>query len=228
MATKAFGYTRVSSTGQVKGYGPQRQREDIAAFADSAGYEIVRYYEDAHTGTEADRPAFIEMIGEMMSNGVRVVIVESLDRFARDLLVQTTLLAKLASEGLTLIAANTGTDVTAAVRDDPMRKAMVAIQGVFAQLEKDLLVKKLARGRDDKRKADGRCEGRLPFGSYEGEDVVLAEIKRLCRKPRGAAHRSYGEIADALNGLGFRTRYGKRWLPQTVRKIALQQGFRQP
>ena len=80
MPTDAYGYTRVSSSGQVTGYGPQRQYEDIAAFATANGYTVVLLYEDAHTGTEADRPQFMDVLAAMMSNGVKVVIVESLDR----------------------------------------------------------------------------------------------------------------------------------------------------
>ncbi len=95
----------------------------------------------------------------MMSNGVKVVVVESLDRLARDLLVQSVLLSKLAVEGLTLIAANTGEDVTAAMQTEPTRKFLVQIQGALAELDKSLLVRKLKRGREAKRAATGRCEG---------------------------------------------------------------------
>src|SRR6266478_3136668 len=117
-----FGYTRVSSPGQSKGHGPERQRQLIQEFADRNGFEVVAYYEDAYTGTEGDRPQFVEMLTAMMTNGIKTVVIESLDRFARGIQVQCTLLARLAAEGLTLIAANTGDNVTAAISDDPMRK----------------------------------------------------------------------------------------------------------
>jgi len=216
---------RVSSTGQVKGYGLDRQREDIAAFADANGYRIEHFYEDAHTGTEAERPQFMAMLTEMMSNGVKTVIVESLDRFARDLLVQSVLLSKLASEGLTLIAANTGEDVTAAMQNDPMRKAMVQIQGVFAELEKTLLVRKLARGRDAKREATGRCEGRLPFGHHAAEVPALNRIKQLRRKPRGGQRPSFGDVALTLNKEALPTRSGKPWTRATIQKICRANGW---
>ncbi len=154
MNTPAYGYTRVSSAEQVKGYGPQRQREDIEAFGSEYCYRIVRHFDDAHTGTESDRPQFMEMLSAMMSNGVKVVIVESLDRFARDSFVQSLLLSKLASVGLTLIAANTGENVTDAMTKDPMRRFVVQLQGLLSELEKNLLVQKLKRGRPSATRLD--------------------------------------------------------------------------
>jgi DNA invertase Pin-like site-specific DNA recombinase len=60
----------------------------------------------------------------MLGYGVKTVLVESLDRFDRDPLVQSALLSDLANEGLALIAANTGEDVTAAMQNDPMAAAL--------------------------------------------------------------------------------------------------------
>lgn len=219
MSVSTYCYVRVSSQGQTQGHGPKRQREIVDAFAKANGYHVVRAYEDAHTGTEADRPAFMEMLGAMMSNGVKVVIIESLDRLARDLLIQSTLIAKLGAEGLTLIAANTGEDITQAIQDDPMRKAMVQIQGVFAELDKSLLTRKLAKARKEAREEHGRCEGRKPFGHKDGESAILDRIRQLRRKPRGGERPSFADTAEALNNEGHPTRTGKGWTRGVVHKI---------
>jgi DNA invertase Pin-like site-specific DNA recombinase len=215
--TSVYGYCRVSGIGQTKGHGPQRQREDITEFAAHNGYTIAGWYEDAHTGTESDRPQFIAMLGAMMENGVKTVIVESLDRFARDLLIQSTLLAKLASEGLTLIAANTGENVTNAMQDDPMRKAMVQIQGVFAELDKNLTVRKLRKAREAIRSTGARCDGIRPFGHYEGEAEVVRYIKELTRQ------HGYEAVASKLNAEGIPTRRGGKWKRQVVKDVALRE-----
>ena len=49
----------------------------------------------------------------------------------------------------------TGQDVSEAMQKDPMLKALVQIQGVFAELEKNLLVRKLRRARDSIRNLPG-------------------------------------------------------------------------
>lgn len=213
-STKAYAYLRVSSRGQVKGHGFDRQEEAIRAFARAAKVEIVDVYRDAHTGTEAERPAFVEMLAAILGNGVRTIVVESLDRLARDMGVQIALLGELRKRGVSLIAANTGEDVTAT--DDPMREAIISIQGVFAQLDKKLLVRKLRAAREAKRATDGHCEGVKPFGALEGEDAALERILSLRRGNRAHGRMSFAKIAATLNAEGVPTRTGAKWAPAVV------------
>lgn len=218
---KAAAYLRVSGKGQIKGHGFKRQAETVADYAKRAKIQIVNTYRDAYTGTDADRPAFEDMLADLLSNGVRMVIVESLDRFARSLQVQIALISRLNAEGIALISASTGENITEAVASDPMSEAMVLIQGVFAQVEKKRLVVKLRKAREDTRRETGRCEGRKPFGYYEGEAETVQLIRRLRRKPRGKGKRrmSYAAIADALNSRAVSTRTGAPWHWRTVQNV---------
>lgn len=222
---RAMGYCRVSGRGQVKGHGLPRQRSDIQAYAERHKIQVVKLYEDAHTGTEADRPQFMQMMSDMIDHDVKVILVESLDRFARDLMVQTQLLAKLVIEGITLIAANTGEDVTAAMKDDPMRKAMIQMQGVFAELDKNMLVRRLRKGRDAKRKKDGLCEGKRAYGQHNDpgqrgrELLIVARVHQLRRKPRGGKRLSLQAIANKLNNEGHVTRSGGQFTGSIVQGI---------
>ena len=101
---EAVGYCRVSSIGQQKtGTGLSRQEEAIRAFAKQSGYKLSEVYREAFTGTENDRPVFETMLVDLLDNGCRVILVECLDRLARDLSVQLQIIALLASKGITLI-----------------------------------------------------------------------------------------------------------------------------
>lgn len=222
MRKEAVGYLRVSSAGQIHGHGFARQEETIRDFGRRAGYEITHIYREAWTGTEADRPVFADMMAELLANGCRVVVVESLDRLARDLAVQIALVGRMEANGITLLSASTGEDVTEAVRTDPMSEAMVLVAGVFAQTEKRLLVRKLRRARDAKRAATGRCEGVLPFGTKPGEGEIIDRIRSMRRKPRGRGHSrmSWPSIAEELNAAGVPTRTGRPWNPVVVARIA--------
>ena len=88
--TKAVAYLRTSSranVGEAKD-SDKRQRAAIDAFAQAADYEIVdEFYDEAVSGPDpvTDRKGFAEMLERLMSNGARTIIVESPDRFARDL-----------------------------------------------------------------------------------------------------------------------------------------------
>ena len=65
------------------------------------------------------------MLADILFNGCRIIIVERLERLARDLVIQNKLVVMLYSKGITLIFADTGQDVTAAFYGDSMMKAMI-------------------------------------------------------------------------------------------------------
>lgn len=165
---RAFGYVRVSSKGQVDGDGFQRQEEAIQKYAGKYGVTLEKVYrEEGVSGTkgEADRPAFKEMVAAILQDGVRTVVVESLDRLAREYRIQEQLLIYLAANDIEVINASTEENVTQAIQSDPMKKAMIQMQGIFAELDKSLLVKKLRLARERKRQEAG--------GSVKGGRATL-------------------------------------------------------
>src|SRR5664279_2085826 len=96
--TKAHAYLRVSGKGQVDGDGFPRQLKAIRDHAASHDFKIVNVYrEEGVSGSKesADRPAWSELMTALHSNGVRVVIIEKLDRLVRDLMVQENIIADL-------------------------------------------------------------------------------------------------------------------------------------
>jgi DNA invertase Pin-like site-specific DNA recombinase len=216
--SQAFAYLRVSGQGQVNGHGLDRQAETIAAWAATNGYIVQATFRDAHTGTEADRPEFNRMLAEILGDGVRTILVESLDRLARDVMVQSLLLSKLAEHKIVLISCVIGEDVTAAMSEDPMRKAMIQIQSVFSELEKSRLVSKLRRAREAKRQRTGRCEGRKPFGEKSGEGEAI-ELMRFLRRKRAGKRMSFAKIALELNRRKIPTRADAVWHTTTVKNI---------
>ncbi|MHC4171713.1 MAG: recombinase family protein [Planctomycetota bacterium] len=224
MKTEAVGYCRVSSVGQQKtGTGLDRQEQTIRAYAKQAGYKLLQVYHEAFTGTENDRPVFELMIADLLDNGCRVIICECLDRLARDLSVQLQIIALLANKGITLINAMTGQDVTTPT--DPMSLAMIQVQGAFAQLDKNLLVRKLKKGRQTKKEKAGSCEGRKPYGYYPGESEILARIKQLHRKMKYEKRLGPYEIATILNKENLPNRKGTKWHGATVRRIIERLGW---
>jgi len=57
----------------------------------------------------------------------------------------------------------------------------------------------------------GRCEGRKPYGFYEGEERLIKRIKQLHRKPRGGKRLGPYQIARILSKEGWSTRKAKEW-----------------
>ena len=181
----ALAYLRTSSAANV-GDGKdsdkrQRQRHAIMDFAKYAGYEVVEtFYDAAVSGADPidTRPGFRSLLERIVGNGVRIVIVEDASRFARTLMVQEAGIATLAGLGVRVLTSR-GDDLTDS--DDEMRVAMRQIAGVFSQLEKTRLVKKLKAARDRKRKSGARVEGRKTRVERleEQNTPEAAAIKRL-------------------------------------------------
>ena len=88
--TTAFAYIRTSSAANV-GEDKDSQPRQIAAIEDyarGAGIKIIgTYYDEAVKGTDAIdvRPGFTAMLDALAANGTSTIIVETANRFARDL-----------------------------------------------------------------------------------------------------------------------------------------------
>jgi len=217
----AVGYLRVSGKGQIRGHGFERQRDEIRGYSKKNGYKIIEWYKEVYTGTEEDRPEFLRMIEELLSNGCRTIIIECMDRFGRRSMVSEQLLALLIRKDIAMISAMTGQNITEDVQDedDPWKKFIVQIQNSIAELDKRLLVRKLRKAREAKRAKTGRCEGRKPYGYFPGEDEIIKRIKKLYRKPHGEERMGFKTIARQLDKEGIPTRSGARWSGVLVKSI---------
>src|SRR5215213_4675284 len=207
----AVAYLRTSSaanTGADKDSG-RRQRAAIDAFARAAGYQIVaEFYDEAVSGADpvTARPGFAAMMERIASNGVRVIIVETANRFARDLIVQETGYKILKAQGVELIAAD---KPDAFLDDTPTAVLIRQVLGAVSQFEKAMLVSKLKGARERKAKALGlkTIVGRKGLVETRPEVVALAKQLRR-RRPKGG-QRSLREISAELERQGFVTRTGK-------------------
>ena len=171
----AIGYRRVSSRDQVNGTGLGRQATQIKKFASENVFQLERIFtEKGISGVVEKRPAFSEMIAYADAHDIKIIIIEDMTRLARELLLQMQLATFIASKEIDLYSANTGENISRAIYDDPMRKAMVQMQGVFSELERSTLTRRMKAGRDHQRetgKRNGKAIRRLivteRFGSKE-------------------------------------------------------------
>src|SRR6476659_8735429 len=177
----AIAYLRKSSAANVGADkdSEKRQRLAIQAYAQRAGYELVgEFYDPAVSGADPieTRPGFAAMLERIESNGVRTIIVETANRFARDLMVQEVGYARLRERGIDLIAADSP---NAFLDDTPTAKLIRQVLGAIAEFDKAMTVAKLRGARERMRKAVGKCEGRKSLA--EMHPAVVREAKRLGR-----------------------------------------------
>ena len=213
---KAVAYLRTSSATNVgadKDSGT-RQRAAIEAYAKAAGYDIVEtFYDEAVSGADPvhERPGFARMLLRIAANGVRAIIVETANRFARDILVQETGWRFLKERGIDLIAADSP---AAFIDDTPTSKMIRQLLGVISEFEKASLVARLASARKRKRATGVKVDGRKSHAEARPDVVALA--KRLARKKPKGGKLSLRAIAAELAARGHLNERGKPFAAKSV------------
>ncbi|MDR9772422.1 recombinase family protein [Rhizobium hidalgonense] len=217
--TKAIAYLRTSSAANVgtDKDSDKRQRAAITAYARANGFEIVdEFYDAAVSGRDpvAQRPGFAAMLERIAGNGVRTILIESPDRFARDLAIQLAGHDFLKSLDVTLIP-TTAPDFF--LEDTPTAVLVRQVLGAIAEFEKASTVAKLKAARERKRATGQKVEGRKSHAELNPDVVPLA--RRLHRKDRKGNRRSLRDIAAELAAQGHVSNVGTPLSASVVRSI---------
>lgn len=222
---KAVSYMRCSSIGAVEGDTWPRQRLAIQKYADANQIEIVEEFRDEGVSGKTElqnRSGLANCLARLEANGIRLVLIESADRLARDSLVAEIIIREFQKVDCRVVATSGGVDLTAGDDSNPTAKLVRQILAAIAEFDRCVIVNKLRAARERQRASGQRCEGRLPFGSKPGEDATLRLI--LDMRTRGW---SANLIAQKLNENEALSRYGERWHPSTVGKILARHSSRQ-
>ncbi len=131
------------------------------------------------------------------------------------MLVQETVIGDLRKRGFELLSAMEP-DL---LQNDPTRILMRQVFGAIAEYEKAMIVAKLKGARQRMKAKTGRCEGRKPYGHYDGEAEVLERMLALRADDMG-----FDRIASVLNREGLKPRTGERWWGRTINNIISSKG----
>jgi DNA invertase Pin-like site-specific DNA recombinase len=217
MTTKAVGYMRTSSdanAGDGKDSGV-RQQAAIQAYADAHGIEVVGWYHDEGVSGATsiqDRPEFSAMMERLLGNGCRVILIESVSRFARDIEVQLAGHRLLKRMGIELVPVDNPKLFS---DDDPQGqvKFFRTMLTAMAEMERAGIAYRLRVARDRaSAKAGRRVEGRPGH-----PEAIVQLARRLYRKnARTGRRRSLAEISKELERLGHLNERGKPFHSQSV------------
>jgi DNA invertase Pin-like site-specific DNA recombinase len=226
-------YLRVSTDRQAeRGQGLDVQEAACRSWAKRNGHRIVGVYSDegvsGSNGVE-DRDALPAALLALDAGEVDGILFARLDRLARALTVQEAILGRIWTAGGRAFSADDG-EVLEDDPDDPMRTAMRQVRGVFAQLDRAMIAKRLRDGRRMKATKGGYAYGAPPFGvtSKDGQLVPVrneaAAVRRIMELHR--AGRSARSIAATLDAEGVPAKRGGRWYPMTVSRVIRRHGGR--
>jgi DNA invertase Pin-like site-specific DNA recombinase len=218
---KVFDYLRVSDPSRVKGDGLTRQELAVKSYAKAHGLEVVEIYrEEGISGTLSDRPALARLMVDLEQNGqgIENVLIERLERVARDLMVQEAIIRDFQTQGINLVSTTEGPNLSS---DDPIRKLIRQVMGAVAEHDKAMTQQKLRTARDCKSiQLKKRCEGRKPYGKTIEERKVIERIRAMRRTRKNKTPgMTLQAIADRLNGEGIKTKDGKSWTPTQVYNV---------
>ena len=134
--TPAVGYVRVSTQEQVEGFGLEVQEKAIRDHAKANGLRLVSLCRDeGQSGSNGldTRTGLSEALVALESGRAKALVVYRLDRLARDLLLQETLIARLRQAGAEVLSVSEP-DVDGGGAE-PTRDLVRQVLGAIAQYD---------------------------------------------------------------------------------------------
>ena len=223
---RAVSYVRVSDISQVDGHSLDAQERLFRELCKNRSWEAVRIYREegktAHVDAISRRPMFRQLLDDAAKRQFDVVVVHTLDRWARNLQVSLEAVSILDRHGVGLVSITENLDWST-----PEGRLAAHMLGGIAQYYSESLGKHVKKGLDQ-RAFEGKHTGGIPFG-YEScwKDGPKGERYCSCDKEHpGGVHihpkegpavkelfdryatgtTTLARLAAWLNESGFRTR----------------------
>jgi site-specific DNA recombinase len=164
---RAIGYLRVSTSLQAeKGMGLEAQRRQVAACAETEGYELIETVrETASGGVRAGetfswehRPALLDLMARAATDEYDVLLVAKYDRLSRDYATLVALERELEKHGVEIVSASEKNG------DGEIAEYVRGNLALVAQLERRMIRRRLNVGKALRREAGEHTDGRAPYG----------------------------------------------------------------
>lgn len=218
--------TRVSTEDQVDGTSLGDQLRLCQSLIEARGWAFTgKVYEDAGvSGTVENRPALTEALRDAAKGEFEVLVALNLSRLSRKQWISAKAIDDLAELDVAFVSVQESfIDTTTHAG-----RAMAGVFSSFAQMDRDSIVEKTARGQRAKGAAGLWPGGHPPFGwrlegfkrdarpvPDEREREVLREAHRLLVVKRLNAF----QVAARLNDSGLRPRHAQAWNPESLRRV---------
>lgn len=211
------GYVRRLSHMQKDNFSIDAQKRTITDECVRRGLPPPVFYEDDERSARgeqiAKRPAFRKLLEEVEAETVQVIMVHTLDRWSRNVMVTLQSFRILAEHRTAFVSLSEHIDYST-----PEGKLQLTILAAFAAYFSDMLAKHTSKGKGE-RAAQGLYNGDIPFGYKYGGKKMPPEHDpqnfpglRMIGELRMQGHTAEA-IADVVNAAGYRTgskRFGDR------------------
>ncbi len=220
--TKAAGYIRVSTSGQLDNTSLEDQAQQITDYCSLNNLELLPIYDEGwQSGADAERPELQRLLADARLQKFQFVVVREFSRFGRnvaDMLYHNEILKK---HNIKLIS------LKQQFRDDPYGEAMQQMSSIFDELERKLIKERTHGGRNIKWREKKRWIGHLPFGyAFDKEACKIVQvskeaavIRRIVDLYLGDIKHSFNDICSILKNENITTKQEKTW---TTAHMSLQ------
>ena len=217
------GYRRVSDESQVDGHSLDAQLSEIQRWCDQKGYVLVEVFTDAGVSAYTDRierrPEFARLLDAAEAGSFDIVVVHTLDRWARNSAVLAESLQRLGKAGVGFASVTEQIDYTT-----PAGRMILTTLGAaqeFFSAQAGVHVRKSHR----QKASQGIAVGPAPFGLMRPDSRAALQavpeeaeaVNEAFQMRRSGA--SYGQVAARLNEQGFHTRKGRRFTGHAVKDM---------
>ena len=135
--SRAALYYRVSTADQT----PQMQMDELRAYAEKRGFQVVGEYVETASGASRKRPELDRMLGDVRARKADVVLVWAFDRFARSTSHLVTTLEEFQALGVDFISYTQQIDTTT-----PAGKLTFSVLAAIAEFEREMIRERVKAG----------------------------------------------------------------------------------
>lgn len=183
---KTVAYLRVSTSGQDV----QNQELEIRRYAEANGTKVDEWVRlEMSTRRSMKERGIDELLGKLKDGDT--LIVSALDRLGRSLSQIVMLVDELMDKGVSFVAVKQGMRLNG--ERDMTAKVQVAMFGLMAEIERDLISERTKSGLERAR-AEGKQLGRPKGLGISRLDSKSGEIEQLLQK--GVSKASIAKIVD--------------------------------
>ena len=214
---KYIAYYRVSRKEQgISGLGLAAQRTSVTAYAKGQDGIIIEEYTEVETGTnKRERIEIHNAINRAKQEGA-VLIIAKLDRLAR----QVTFVSSLLDSGIEFVAVDmpTANNFTIHIFSALAEQEAKLISSRTKQALAELKNSGVALGTPKNLDCAARAKGvqKIRENATNNDRNRQAQSVIMSCKEKGM---SYRQIANYLNQLNFKTRYGNEFMAPTVHQL---------
>lgn len=210
-------YYRVSRKEQgISGLGLSAQRTSVTAYVKAQEGTIIEEYTEVETGTnKRERIEIHNAIARAKQEGA-VLVIAKLDRLSRNV----NFVSSLMDAGIEFIAVDMPTannftiHIFSALAEQEAKLISLRTRLALAELKSSGIILGNPKNLDSNARAKG--VQKIKENAINNDRNRQAQSVIIACKERGM---SYRQIAEYLNGLNFKTRYGNNFLAPSVHQL---------